>query len=141
MSIGCTEKQRLFVEYYIQTNGNGTKSAMQAFACKTRKSASSLSYRLLQKPVMWAEMARIAQEKGDDVVVEYALEILQGFEGPVSSKRIENYILTILKRLKEATMAKCDRCGKDMEILICDECVEKAVNENANEEVAGRERK
>ena len=131
MSIRRTEKQRLFIENYIQSNGNGTQAALVAFNCKNRKSAASLAYKLLNKPVILAEMAQVAQQKGDDVVVEFALEILRDLDKPSNRKSVDCYIRTILKRIEGVNMAKCDRCKKEMEVLICDECMEEAIKGKA----------
>ena len=121
----CTEKQRLFIENYIISNGNGAKSALTAFSCKNKKSAASLAYKLLNKPVIWADMAQVAQERGDVVVVEFALERLRDLNKSTVTGMVDCYIRTILNKLKEGVMAKCDKCGKELEILLCDECVEK----------------
>ena len=131
VSIKCTEKQKLFIEHYIKSNGNGTKSALSAFSCKNNKSASSLAHALLKRSIIWAEMAHIAQEKGDDVVVEFALERLRDLDKSTSTRSVDCYIRMILNRIKEANMAKCDKCGKELELLLCDECVEEKVKESA----------
>ena len=45
-----TSKQRNFVLYYIQTNGNGPEAAMRAYNCSTRGSARVIAHRNRHNP-------------------------------------------------------------------------------------------
>lgn len=43
-----TLKQKLFVEKYLENNGNATKAALYAYGCKDRNMAGVTGYRMLR---------------------------------------------------------------------------------------------
>ncbi len=49
-----TPKQRNFILYYIQTNGNAPESAMMAYNCSSRASARVIAHRNLHNPKIMA---------------------------------------------------------------------------------------
>ena len=49
-----TSKQRNFILYYIQTNGNAPEAAMMSYNCSSRASARVIAHRNLHNPKIMA---------------------------------------------------------------------------------------
>ena len=78
-----TSKQRNFVLYYIQTNGNGPEAAMMAYKCSTRGSARVIAHRNLHNPKIIAYRDSLWSEHN---LVERSIRTLA--EGMKATQRI-----------------------------------------------------
>ncbi len=148
MKMKCTSKQLAFIQELVTNKAHTiTEAALRAYPnCKNRQTAAVLGHKLLNNPYVLAAMAYEASKVSDVCCEELALERLEDTAKEISSKNILSYIKVSLLLVEKAErmkikklygdherrygqMAKCDKCGKELELLICDECIEKEVKE------------
>jgi phage terminase small subunit len=71
MSRGLTRKQEVFVEKYIETGGNGTKAALDAYDTDNYMTAAAIASENLTKPKV---QNALAEALPDDLLAKVHLE-------------------------------------------------------------------
>lgn len=64
MARNLSFKQRLFVNHYLQLNGNGTQAALCVYNVKNAATAAQISYENLRKPNVKEAIGRILEAEG-----------------------------------------------------------------------------
>jgi phage terminase small subunit len=101
-----TPKQRKFARKYVQNNGNGAQSAIEAgYQVSTRHAARAIASENLTKPVVISEIERLFAEQGmelSDVVKIHKRNMTQSKHLPTSQRALETWY-EMSGRLKKDT--------------------------------------
>lgn len=75
MARNLSFKQRLFIQQYLQLNGNGTQAALRVYNVKNTATASQISYENLRKPKVQEAISSFLE--ADSSVLSRTVQLLE----------------------------------------------------------------